>query len=455
MSVQNKLLQIEREAQQVVHLANLGAQTAVKLDLNETEINIINNKGERVLTYKNAGRKERKEANAEASNFDVKNPEDAPHVLETKSTINFKADGSVDFGDAGFGVDFPTAEINALTANIEKYTDCDNIKQLIKDELKVIEDQIKAKAPEIAMLSEINGLLSLPSNPLKILRWARKVVSKFFGPYTMAMIDLAMQLAQFAGALANLAQAASAAQSNLRLCAYEIVEDTVDDLIDSINTEISGVTGKLDDVLIKIEDAQTKIGRITGNPNRFLPNRLSGGISGLAANLIEEKRADVIKLGTETIDSFDTRQNTARQDLVNQINKHLTTAFPGTYIENANGTFTADVSVGSVKEFFDDVTAIANRDVDDDSVHPEAQADESAFANSVGQSLQGNSGFSSTLLTSAGAFSANVSIPNADTSVSGQGVNGKFEIITARGTSDQVRYQVENGIIIDVNVGLP
>jgi len=55
MAIQNKLLQIEREAQQVVRLANIGAQTAVKLDLNETTIKIINNKGAVVSTYNNAG----------------------------------------------------------------------------------------------------------------------------------------------------------------------------------------------------------------------------------------------------------------------------------------------------------------------------------------------------------------------------------------------------------------
>ena len=57
-------------------------------------------------------------------------------------------------------------------------------------------------------------------------------------------------------------------------------------------------------------------------------------------------------------------------------------------------------------------------------------------------------------MTNLGAFSANVSIPGANSSP-GNGVNGKFEIITDRGTSDQVRYQVENGLIVAIKVGLP
>lgn len=454
MAIENKLLKIERSAEQVVRLGNLGAQTAVKLGLNETTINIINNKGDTVKTYPNASRADRKSANEEASSLDESVPQDAPHTLETKSVIEFDKEGRLN-PQVSFGVDFPTKEIDMMVENIEHYTDCDNIKQLIKEHTQVIEDQIKAKAPEIAQLSEISDLLSLPSDPLKILRWARKVVSKFFGPYTMAMIDLAMQLAQFASALARLASAASAAQSNLKLCAYEIVEDTVDDVIDSINAEIAGVTGKIDEVLLNIEDAQTEIGRITGKPKRFLPERLSGGVSGLASNLIEEKRGAIINKGFEVVDAFDKKQDAERTELVNGINQHLSKAFPGTYVENEDGTFTANTSAGSVKEFLADVTEVAKRDINDDSAHPEAQADSDAFTNSVGTSLQSNSTFSSTLLTASGAFSGDVSIPNADTSVPGQGVNGKFEIITAKGTSDQVRYQVENGIITGVTVGLP
>ena len=412
MAIQNKLLQIEREAQQIVRLANIGAQAAVKLDLNETTIKIINNKGDVVSTYENAGRKERGDANLAASALDIAKPDDAPHVIESKSAITFKEDGTIDFGDASFGDLFPTAEVERMIYDIETYTDCENIKQFISDHTKVLEDQIKAAVPEIANLSEINGLLSIPSNPLKILRWARKVVSKFFGPYTLAMIDLALQLALFASALARLAGAASAAQQNLKLCAYEIAEEAIDGVLDKINEEIGGTIEKIDSVLDKIDEAQNAIANVTGKPTRFYPQQLAGGLSGLTQNLTDETRSQ----------------------LITKLDEELANAFP----------------TGSKEAFVADINEIVNRDVNDDAQHPEAAADLEAFANSAGQALQSNSAFGSTLLGSAGAFSGNTAVPGDSSS----GVNGEFEIITGKGSFDQVRYLVKNGIITNVTVGL-
>jgi len=261
-------------------------------------------------------------------------------------------------------------------------------------------------------LSEINGLLSIPSNPLKILRWARKVVSKFFGPYTLAMIDLALQLALFAGALARLAGAAAAAQQNLKLCAYEIAEEAIDSVLNEINEQIGGTIEKIDNVLDKIDTAQNAIANVTGKPTRFYPQQLSGGLSGLTQNLTDETRSQ----------------------LITKLDEELARAFP----------------TGSKESFVADINEIVNRDIDDDAQHPEAQADLDAFANTAGQALQGNTGFSTTLLTSAGAFSGNTAVPGDSSS----GVDGEFEIITGKGSFDQVRYLVRNGIITNVTVGL-
>ena len=160
MGIENKLLKIEREMQQVVRLSNLGAQTLVKLDLNYTDIFIRNNKNAIVSTYTNVSRSQREDANLAASALDEAKPDDAPHTLEVKSAITFKEDGTLDLGEAAFGVEFPTAEIETMIYNIEFYTDCENIKQLIDDQKQVLIDQIASKVPELANLSEINGLMS-------------------------------------------------------------------------------------------------------------------------------------------------------------------------------------------------------------------------------------------------------------------------------------------------------
>lgn len=449
MAIENKLLKIERDAQKAVRLSNLAAQTLVDLDLNYTDLIIRNNKGDAVSTYVNASREDRSNANKAASALDIAKPDDAPHTIEAKSAITFKEDGTLDFGDASFGDLFPTAEIEAMIYDIEYYTDCENIKQMIKDQLKVLTDQLKSKAPEIANLSEINGLMSIPSNPLKILSWARKVVSKFFGPYTLAMIDLALQLALFAGALARLANAATTAQQNLQLCAQSIKEDLVDDVLGEVNTKIAELTKDVDNVLSKISDAQTKIGNITGKPVRFLPESLAGGISGYAENLTSEARADILARG-KSANAVPFNQRTAQQQadvaaadrlrtqdvqtrtaLIAELDAHLAKAFP----------------TGSKEAFVADIDEVVNTDFDND---PKAQADLNAFANTAGTALQGNSAFGTTLLSSAGAFTGNTAVPGDSSS----GTNGEFEIITGKGSFDQVRYTVRNGIIANVVVGL-
>ena len=56
----------------------------------------------------------------------------------------------------------------------------------------------------------------------------------------------------------------------------------------------------------------------------------------------------------------------------------------------------------------------------------------------------------SSIFTAGGAFSGNTSVPGDSSS----GTNGEFEIITGKGSFDQVRYTVRNGIIANVTVGL-
>ena len=471
MGIENKLLKIERDAQKVVRLANIGAQTAVKLDLNETDIKIINNKGTVVSTYTNVGRKKREEANLAASALDIAKPDDAPHIIESKSAITFKEDGTIDFGDASFGDLFPTAEVERMIYDIEFYTDCENIKQFIEDHTKVIQDQIAAAAPELANLAEINGLMSFPSNPLKILSWVRKVVSKFFGPYVMAMIDLAVQLALFASALARLASAASAAQQNLKLCAYEIKEDAVDSVLETINEKIAGAVADIDKVIDAVAEGQTEIGKITGKPPNFLPASLQGGVSGLVQNLTDETRADILQRGNsasaipvqdrtpEQVQDIANLERQRKQDeldrteLISKMDNHLANVIPGLDLPAAKAVPNGKVPTpSSVKEFTANINEVVARPFDQD---PKAQDDLDTFANTTASALQSNSQFASSLLGASGAFSGDVAIPGADNSVAGQGTNGKFEIITGKGSFDQVRYQVENGVITNVTLGLP
>jgi len=344
MGIENKLLKIERDVQKFVRLSDITAQAVVKLDLNETDYTVRNNAGDIVFQKLDAGRKEREEVNLKASELDLSKPDEAPHTVESKSTIEFKeTNKTIDFGDTGFGDLFPQAEVERLIYDIETYTDCENIKQMIKDHTKVLEDQLKATMPEVANLAAINGLLSLPSDPLKILSWARKVVNTFFGPYTMALIDLATQIALFASALARLAGAVAAAEQNLKFCAIDSASEATTAILDEIDETLNKGFANVDDIMDKVDEAQSEISKVTGSTKRFLPSR--EGMT-LGENITQN----------------------ARSKLTEKLNEQVSKAFPA----------------GSVDSFKSDLAAFQAVPLADD---PFAAADEEVAASAMNEAL--------------------------------------------------------------------
>ena len=326
MAIDNKLLKIEREAHKLVRLSQITAEAAVKLELNETDYFVRNNAGDIVFQKLDAGRKERKEVNLKASELDELKPDGAPHTVESKSTIEFNEDGTIKVKEASFGNLFPQAEVDQMIQNIETYTDCETIEQMIEDYGKVLEDQVKAAVPEISNLAAINGLLSLPSDPLKILSWARKVVNTFFGPYTMALIDLAVQLAMFTSSLAQLASAAMQARRNLEACAIELYEEANDKILDKIDGTLNRAFGDYDDVMDKLEEAQSAISRVTGKPKRFLPKR--EGLT-LGEGITQNARS---KLNPAERKSYEDKRQAERDDLVAQLDSFKELAVSNTAI---------------------------------------------------------------------------------------------------------------------------
>ena len=287
MALDNRLLQISQEAQDIVRLSTIGANKIVEMELDTITYTVKNNAGSVITTF--TGRDNQEAAHNFASDRDQDVPWEYPHTVEAQSNIKLKQDGSIDIGESSYGDIFPTQKIKSITLQIQNNTDCDYIKQLIDDELSKLAENLKAAVSETTNLAALNGLLSLPSDPLKILSWARKVVNTFFGPYTLALIDLALNLADFAGALADLATAISAAQQNLTLCAASTAKGIVNSALDSIDAELNKVTKDIDDVMDKIDDAQNQISNVTGSTKRFIPSR--EGLT-LGENVTQDVRID-------------------------------------------------------------------------------------------------------------------------------------------------------------------
>ena len=344
-----------------------------------------------------------------------------------------------------------------MTIRIQNEVNCANIERIIGEQLKTISDQIQAQTSETVNLMRLNNLTNIPSDPLKVLSWVRRFVSQFIAPYLMTLIDIALQLSKFAGALSDLQNAITNAAANLEACAAgaeaQILNQTAG-RINVVQNKIEAETGK---ALVRIGQVQDDLMRVTGKNKRWIaPEELQGQIDEAR---VEQKK----QLMEQTLRRFyETPFGTFVNLNVTGDGQEITTENgPDVFIAAGNTLF-SNTDVNSDPNLALDRAQFANSVSGElatdaafsDSIGNTILSSNNKFASSVGNNIAANSTIRETFMTNLGAFSANVSIPGAN-SAPGQGVNGKFEIITARGTSDQVRYQVENGLIVNIKVGLP
>ena len=112
---------------------------------------------------------------------------------------------------------------------------CERLQLLVDEHVTEVTDIIAAKAAEISeIMSKYAPILSVPSNPLKIISWAKKVVTGIAGPQVAAAIQLAIEIAQLAGALAGLASAVASAAARLADCVTNVILGALQDIQDSL-----------------------------------------------------------------------------------------------------------------------------------------------------------------------------------------------------------------------------
>ena len=257
------ILKIAQDAQDVVRLSTLAAETLHDLELDTITYTVKDKDGNQIASYE--GRQNQELAHDAASLADELEPSNGPHYVEQQSNLSIDESGKLNFEVGSMvGVLFPTDEIKATTEKIKNAVDCEYIQQAINEEIMKIKDLILAKTSDIATCASKTGLMSLPSDPLKILSWAKKFVSQMLGPQLMAMIDLAIQLALFAQAIQEIIIAAQAAQQNVLLCAASIVDNTIDKVISEATDVVNQTLPQIDQTLSKINEVQNAISDITG-----------------------------------------------------------------------------------------------------------------------------------------------------------------------------------------------
>ena len=290
------ILEISQDAQNVVRLSTLGLETMHDLELDIITYTVFDKDGNSTgLSYE--GRNFQEDAHTKAGELDLEFPQNGPHYVEAKSNLSINESGKLSFElGSKSGIKFPTEEINIAADSLKNAIDCDAIQAQIDSEIKKMKDIISAKTADMDLLGGKSDLMKLPSNPLKILSWAKKFVSKSIAPQLLAMVDLAQQLSSFAGALQNITQAASAAQQNLLLCAASVTDNTIDTVIDEATTALEETFPKIDQALTKINEIQGEIVDITGTEPIFNTTSIE--------QLIESATAPAKARFQATIDNF-------------------------------------------------------------------------------------------------------------------------------------------------------
>ena len=376
------ILEIQTEAQKVVRLSTGGLNTLSKLELDEITYNIQDKDGTTKTSF--TGRDNRQAAYDDADTRNAAEEEGYPFRVEAESNLAINPDtGALDFVTGSqIGILFPTEEIKAAAASMEAAVDCEIIEEIIKREIQALVDQLKSKMTAVGDVSPFAGLTNLPGNPLKILSWARKFVSMYLGPQILAMVDLAIQLAQLAQAINDITQASIRAQQNVRLCAASALDTAIDSLIESGLEAVGTSEAQINAALTKIADVEREISGITGKPTHFNTTSIDALIDSATA---ENKAALVAEIDEYVAAPFEAQS----------LDLELTGGVTGTATTDDDGNVTMSTSL-------------------------------------------------------AGAFTGDVTIPNAGSG----GTGGNFEIVTNGGNSNQVRYVVSGGIITDVIVGL-
>lgn len=121
------------------------------------------------------------------------------------------------------------------TASVPGEFSCERLELLMDEHIAAVKEIITDKTSEISNIMALYApILSVPSDPMKIIGWAKKVVTGVAGPQVAAAIQLATEIASLAGALAGLASAVANAATRLADCIENEIRTAMKEIQDSV-----------------------------------------------------------------------------------------------------------------------------------------------------------------------------------------------------------------------------
>lgn len=310
------LTQIQIDVQDTVRRARFAQDTLKDLKLDTITYTVKDKDGNTVASYE--GRQFSEDAQKRAGQLDREFPKGAPHSVEATSNIDVPQDNRfLDFvSGARNEIEFPIEEIRNKIRTIENAIDCETITSVIKEEVQSMIDLLKEEISDMGILSSKADLTKVPSDPMKIVSWAKKFVTKYLAPNLLATVELALLIAEMVSLVQDVIQAASAATQNVLLCAESVVDDTIDLVLDELGDVVKTAVPELDKALGTIGSIQNELSNITGTPPIFDVS----SVDGLIESATVERRAafqtdmnnfllapfDTSELSTETVNSVGT-----------------------------------------------------------------------------------------------------------------------------------------------------
>ena len=157
--------------------------------------------------------------------------------------------------------------IRQLTKDLRATTDCDALKMklgITGDELKELTKDVRNEAKKL--LEKYLPIANIPTNPLKIIPWVKKLVTGTIMPQLEAYIKLLQQVIGIIQATQELIQAAGEVLPKIEECARATIQEEINKAEGFIKDEVNKIKREIRDA---INDAicQSGIGDLIGPIN--------------------------------------------------------------------------------------------------------------------------------------------------------------------------------------------
>lgn len=117
---------------------------------------------------------------------------------------------------------FNKAYFDALSARVNRTTDCSELQDLIAEAFASIQAQSDAITSQLAAITPLLALLNVPNSLGSLISWVGNFITSFLKPYLKPQITYALQLAELAAAIAELKAAIQQAAGNIKFCTVTV-----------------------------------------------------------------------------------------------------------------------------------------------------------------------------------------------------------------------------------------